>query len=152
LGEDVPFRALYGIWGVHFTRGDREPTAYLLGKLRSHAEHSHEPLAVCTAQGSTGAFAFFTGDFLAARRELGRALEWYDAEELGALLRETRNDGRLYTFAHLLAWTLTILGEPEQAAAVRDRMLRLGANTSSPFVLAMTLGYAANLARELRDP
>jgi TOMM system kinase/cyclase fusion protein len=151
LGEDVSFRVLYGIWGVHFIRSERETTAFLLERLRSHAERTGEPISVCTAEAAAGLRAFFSGDFARARDDLAKATRWYHDESIQEWVDETGYDGRLYPFAYLM-WALEILGNLEQAIQTRDQMIALALDSPSPYPRSIAWGFALNLAHDMGEP
>jgi tetratricopeptide (TPR) repeat protein len=150
LGEDVPFWVLYGMWGVHFIRSERDATAYVLAKLSALANRTQTPLDVCTAVATAGARAFFRGDLEDARRDLSRATALYHADGMDTLFRETGYDGRLYVFAYL-GWTLTLLGDVDGAIEVRERMLTHALEAANPYALAIALTFGAHIAHELGD-
>ena len=150
LGEDVSFRVLYGIWGVHFVRSERETTAFLLERLRLHAQRTGEAIAVCTAESAAGLRAFFDGDFERARDELTKATRWYGDESILEEVRRMGYDGRLYPFAYLTC-ALAILGQAELAEQMRDRMLGLAEESPNPYARGIALMFALNLAHDTGD-
>jgi hypothetical protein len=66
-------------------------------------------------------------------------------------IKEFGYDGGIYTFGYLV-WTLWMLGYPDQAVAVRDRMLSLAEEVSNPYTLAVAWGFSANLAHDRGEP
>jgi predicted ATPase len=150
LGEEVSFRVLYGIWGVHFVRSERETTAFMLERLRLHAQRTGEPISVCTAETAGGLRAFFDGDFARARDELTKATRWYGDESILEEVRRTGYDGRLYSFAYLTC-ALAILGHAALAEQTRDRMLALALESPNPYARAIAWTFALNLAHDTGD-
>ena len=150
LGGDVPLKVLYGIWVMHVTRSDREATAALLPQLAAHAERARDPVALYTAHTAAAIRAFATGAFERARDEASRAVQWYDADELRAFVREYGYDGRLHTHGWLM-WSLSVLGDLEGAARVRDQMMALSQQSGNPYAIALALSFAAGIAHDHGD-
>jgi tetratricopeptide (TPR) repeat protein len=145
VGEDVPVRVLHGIWGVMIMRGERDATAEFLPRFHRHAERAGDPVSLMTAHGHTGLRAFFTGDFRTALAESTTATQWYRTPEYRAFLREYGYDGGLYPFGYRML-SLWILGYPDQAAAARDELLALAAESANPYGLAIADSFSVSLA------
>ncbi len=150
LGEEVPVRALHGIWGVHISRGNRDAVREILPRFHRMAERSGDPVSQLTAHAHTGLAAFLAGDFPAARTALAAAVPYYDSDGYRAFLAEYGYDGGLYSYAYL-AWTAWITGDAAEARQVRSEMLALAARSRNPYGLAIALGFAANVAHGLGD-
>ncbi|HLY37790.1 MAG TPA: TOMM system kinase/cyclase fusion protein, partial [Candidatus Binatia bacterium] len=152
LGSDVPpLRVLSGVWGVQLTRGSREATAELLPKFRKLAQGSTDPAVLLAAHVTAGIRAFYTGDFAQAHDELERGAAYYSTAGVQRFIAEFGYDGGIYTYGYLV-WTLWVLGHPDQAVAVRDRMMTLADESGHPYTLAVALAFSTNLAHDLRDP
>jgi len=80
-----------------------------------------------------------------------KGTEYYATAGVRSFIKEFGYDGGMYTFGYL-AWTLWMLGYPDQAVAVRDRMLALANEVQHPYTLAVAQGFSANLAHDLREP
>jgi TOMM system kinase/cyclase fusion protein len=150
LGGDVPLKVLHGIWAVHITRSDRDATADLLPKLQALAMSSRDPVALYTAHGAAGIWAFSSGDFVTARDESARAVQWYHSDALRCFVRDYGYDGRLHAYGWL-AWSLSVLGFAEQASSARDEMLELAELTANPYAIALALTFASSLAHDSGD-
>jgi TOMM system kinase/cyclase fusion protein len=150
LGEEVPVRALHGIWGVHISRGNRDAVRDILPRFHRIAERSPDAVNQLTAHAHTGLAAFLGGEFPAASTALEAAVPWYDTDGYRAFLREYGYDGGLYAYAYL-AWTAWIVGDAAKARRVRAEMLALSARSRNPYGLAIALGFAANVAHGLGD-
>jgi len=151
FATDIPFRVLHGLWGVQMIRSDREATAELLPKFHLLAKRSGDPAMVLAAHVAEGVRAFFTADFIRARDEMTKGTAYYDSAAVQRWIREHGYDGGMYTFGYLL-WSLWILGYPDQAVAVRDRMLSLAEAASNPYSLALALAFGGCLAHDRGDP
>jgi len=150
LGEEVPLRALHGIFSVRWSRGERAAMA-VLPTIQRLTQQSPDPVTLLTAHAYGGMIAFHAGQFGRAREECTLATRWYSTDEYRAFVQEYGYDGGLYGFAYLM-WTLWALGLPDQALAVRDEMLALSAASGNPYGRSIALGYAANLAHDRGEP
>jgi len=150
LGEDVPLRALHGIFSVRFSRA--EPAALaILPTIQRLAERSPDPVTLLSAHAYAGQSAFHAGEFARARDEMQVATQWYSTDEYRAFVRGYGYDGGLYVYAYLM-WSLWVLGHPDMALGVRDEMLALSAANGNAYGRSVALGYSANLAHDRGEP
>jgi tetratricopeptide (TPR) repeat protein len=145
LGEDVPLRALHGLWGVRVSQGDRAAAVQILPRFHRLAERSEDAVSRLTAHAHTGLFAFLTGEFARARDEFQAAVPWYDTDDYRAFLADYGYDGGLYAFGYL-AWSHLILGDEPRAAAVHADMVATAAQSGNPYGIAIANAFAQTLA------
>ncbi len=150
LGADVPARVLHGIWGVPIMRSDHDRAARLLPAFARLVQHSSDPVDLITGHAAPALFAFFRGDIVRARDGFEVASAWYRTKGYEAFLADYGYDGGLYTFAYLM-WCESILGHPRRALELRDEVYALADTHKTPYGNAIALGFAANVAYELRD-
>ena len=152
---DVPLRVLYGIWAVHFVRGDAEATSELIPLLAERLQGERPDILVSLiVRSSIGAHAFQRGDLRAARDDLGAATELCDEvdprQQNELLLARYGFEGLLYAplflgFCHL--WE----GEEERCKQVFQKALALAERSAFPYLVCMTLAFGAAFAREMGD-
>jgi TOMM system kinase/cyclase fusion protein len=145
LGEDVPLRALHGLWGVRVSQGDRDAAVQLLPRFHRLVERSPDAVTRLTAHAHTGLFAFLGGDFPRARDEFQAAVPWYDTDDYRAFLADYGYDGGLYAFGYL-AWSHLLLGDASRATAVERDMTATAARSGNPYGIAIANAFAQTLA------
>jgi tetratricopeptide (TPR) repeat protein len=150
LGSDVPARVLHGIWGVPIMRSDRERAVRLLPAFNRLIQRSTDPVDLITGHAAPALFAFFRGNFERARDGFETASAWYRTKGYEEFLADYGYDGGLYTFGYLM-WCESILGHPRRALELREEIYALAARHTTPYGNAIALGFAANVAYELRD-
>lgn len=150
LGEDVPIRALHGVYGVRLSRGDRAEVERYLPAFRRIADRDHDAVSQLTAHGHLGLHAFLDGRFGEACDAFERATPWYDTPQYRAFRDGYGYDGGLIPFSYL-AWARAIRGEAEAAAAVCAQMQRLARASGNPYGRAITMSAGALVAITQRD-
>ncbi|MBI3784375.1 MAG: TOMM system kinase/cyclase fusion protein, partial [Deltaproteobacteria bacterium] len=144
LGHDLPMMVLYGIWGVHVTRGDRQRVAELLPRMQELAESTDDPLKVHLGHSSIGAAKFWAGEMRAAHEHLARGRQSYGRRQHFAY------DGRLHSYAFDF-WALWALGDWDGALALRDEAMPIAQRTGDPYSISIVLGWGSMLAHDLGD-
>jgi predicted ATPase len=133
------FRALLGLYSFHLARAEVERAAELVQDLLRLARGARDATYLLYAHATMGETAFFRGESLQAREHLEEAITRYD-------LREIRSRGFPFYQADpgvwalfSLAWTLFLLGYPEQALTRSQESLALARELSHPLSEANAL-------------
>ena len=152
---DVPLRVLYGIWAVHFVRGDAEATNELIPRLATRLEgETPDILVSLIVRSAIGCHAFQRGDLRVARDHLGAATELCDADDPRQqneiLLARYGFEGLLYAplflaFCHL--WE----GDQERCKQVFEKALALAERSAFPYLVCTALAFGAAFSREMGD-
>jgi TOMM system kinase/cyclase fusion protein len=145
LGEDIPLKVLYGIWGVQIARGDRDPVDKLAAAFRRLAAGGDDPVAALMAHSALGVNAFWRGNFVEAEEHLARGRELYRAEVCERFARDFGYDAGLYSHAYAM-YTRWHLGYPDQAEALRRELLAVAEASGNPYSIAVALGFGSSLA------
>ena len=145
--QDV-FPVLYGLWRFYNAQADF-PLARQLGEelLTLAAQRDETPLYV-EAYEALGVPCFWMGELLLARRYLEEGVESdTPAQGCSSLFRATQYPGvsnRLFA-----AWTLWLMGYPDQSLARVQDTLALSTELNHPYSSAFALD-AASLVRQFR--
>jgi class 3 adenylate cyclase/tetratricopeptide (TPR) repeat protein len=151
---DVPLRVLYGIWAVHFVRGDAEAMNRLVPIFARLLDGTPEVLPSLIVNTALGSHAFQAGDLRLARPYLAAATDRCDGEDPRQqneiLLARHGYDGLLYAplwlaFCHLFE------GDEERCKQVFQTTLELAERAAFPYLICMVLAFGAALAREMGD-
>jgi predicted ATPase len=131
------------LWGLHrfYLLGANIRTAHELGEqLLSLAQHTQSPAFLLEAYRALGATLFWRGAFVQARAhfEQGSALYSPARDQAHALLYGS--DPGVHCLAYT-AWTLWLLGYPDQALRRSHAALTLARQVSHPFSLAVALHW-----------
>jgi len=137
------FHALFGLWIVHYQRGEFLK-AYDLGEeLLRRAQSAHEPALLLYAHVALGDSSIFKGKLLDAREHFETGVALFDDEPyplLGGV------DPRVNCLSYL-ALVLLALGYPDQALERSKQALAAARASSNPY----TLAYAESLAGRFRQ-
>jgi tetratricopeptide (TPR) repeat protein len=151
LGDNrQQFLVLIGL-GRLYISGARLRQAYELGEqCLTLAQHVQDPVVLLETHEVFGTTSFYLGNFVMARRHLERGLALYDVQP---------DHSRTFSSAiaidpgvvclSLLAWTLWLLGYPDQALTRSDEALALAQQLSHAYSLnfALTLATVISAAR-----
>jgi tetratricopeptide (TPR) repeat protein len=141
-------RALYGVWAVNISRGNREAVELLLPRFEALAK-SGDPVATLSAYAHAGVYAFYLGDFTECVRQMTEANRWYATSEHSAFMKRHGYGGGIYPFAYRM-WALAILGHSEAALAVEDELEGRARLSENPYAVAIAGAFRVNLARDRR--
>ena len=132
---------LRGLWMCHFTRGGLAAARELAEQTIAVARESGEPGALMLGHWMLGIILFWQGDFPRARRELEAALDLYEmAEQQGQLLSAQLDPG--VASVGYLAWTLAILGYPDQALERSSESVEKARSQGDPFTLTFAIVFS----------
>lgn len=151
-GDDAGLaQALHGLALCHYNRADLVVAHATGSEFLALAERAGDPEAVRKANETLGYISFALARLTAARSHLEKA-----AAPARTLLREAGPDPRpmdrqLPSTLVYLAWSLCILGYPDQASLSCRHGLALAARSPDPFAATMAIGNAATFHQLRRD-
>jgi class 3 adenylate cyclase/tetratricopeptide (TPR) repeat protein len=148
--EDIPIHVLYGLWGTCLVRGDRKATDELARHFR-RVRASKDQLARHVAYSTLGARAFYRGNFTYALKLCQQAMQLYEPEQHFSLMRDYGYEGPLYSHGYV-ACLLCFIGYPDRGLGVVNDALKLSETIGDPYTKAVSLGFAACVARERGEP
>jgi class 3 adenylate cyclase/predicted ATPase len=143
VGENaLQFSALRGVWNCHLMKAELQ-TAHALGKqLMRLARRGHDTALLVEVHRALGTTLLFLGELTSARTYLEQGIALYDPLQHRSLaLRYGADSGivcRLY-----LAWTLWVLGYPDQALLNIHDTLSQARELAHSFTQAFALNHAA---------
>ncbi|MDQ6675852.1 MAG: protein kinase, partial [Acidobacteriota bacterium] len=114
---------LYGLWASHLVKGDIESTLRFGEDFLNLAQRIQSP-AVLVGERMVGCPLFYLGQLTQARPYLERALSIYDPAQHRSLAWQYGQEPGMTTRSYL-AWTMWLLGYPDQAAGHNRECLRL---------------------------
>jgi predicted ATPase len=131
------FRALYGLWVVHLYRGEVRKAHERAEQLLRLAQGAPDPLLSLHAHQASGNTSLSMGAFLPAREHLEMAISLYDHERHRSLKFRYVGAGAGVACLSLAAWTLWLLGYPDQALKRGNEALAFAQTLSDPFCLVL---------------
>ena len=146
--ELVP--VLFGLWRFYLVRPQLHTARELGETLLRLAQHADDPALTVLAHYTLGATWFWLGALPAARQHLEEGIARYTPDQRRALVFRMGHDPGVGCRAYA-AWTLWLLGYPEQALARLHEALALAHELSHPFSLAFARCWAAYVYQFRRD-
>ncbi|HLC42855.1 MAG TPA: adenylate/guanylate cyclase domain-containing protein, partial [Methylomirabilota bacterium] len=144
IGEtDRIFSVLYGLWRFYLLRADYATARDIGEQLLLLAERADNALFLVVANRALGSTFFYLGEFLEARSHLEKvigceALPKLRSEALSHDVADPWVACRSY-----MAWTLWLLGRPDQARKEIDEAIAMARGIEHPFSLALALSFAS---------
>ena len=142
------FHALFGLWVVHYQRGELL-LAYRLGEeLLRRAQSANDPALLLYARIALGDSSTLLGKLHDAREHFETGIALYNGEPhrlLGGV------DPGVNCLSYL-AFVLLALGYPEQALARSKQALASARASSNPYTLAYAESLAGRFHQARRDP
>jgi class 3 adenylate cyclase/predicted ATPase len=141
------FPVLWGLWMYHLFRAEHEAANELTKQILGVAQTTGDADLALEAHFAVGLSAFYCGELLTAREHLEQAVSAYDPE---------RHKGLASTYGGLdpgvcslvyLAWTLWLLGYPDQALKRADEAQPLAKQVANLYTQARSL-YWDSLVRQ----
>jgi predicted ATPase len=144
------FPVLWGLWRFYSNRGEYQRARMLGERLLSLAQQVHDTALLLEAHHALWPTLSSTGEFAAARAHLeqGRALYGPQQHRSHALLYGGHDPG-VCCLSHA-AWSLWILGYPDQALQSMREALTLAYELAHPYSLAVALRFATALHQSRR--
>ncbi len=136
------FPAMQGLWQYYYVRGMLPASRALGEQLLEIARESQDSTLLLLAHRAVASSAFLQGDFEPCRVHTAEGMRLYDVETHGALALKTGHDPGV---AHGVyqAWSLWMLGYPDQALRCVSEMVELARRLSHPMTIAYALCFAA---------
>ena len=140
------FDVLMGLGGGYYgNRGELQTAQELVEQAFTLAQRLHDPVRLIQAHAQLGVESYFLGELVPARTHLEQALTLRGSQPDRALLVAGRDpSGSLIPLAYA-AFTLWMLGYPEQALTRLHEMRTLAQELAHPFSLVRALHYATTL-------
>lgn len=150
--EDTPqlFPLLWGLLSFYLLRGHFQMALELGQQLLALAQRLQDTAFLMEAHAGLGIISFYRGELVLAHEHLEQALALYDPQQHRSSAFLYGQDPGLACLSYA-AWTLWLLGYPEQARQRRHEALALMQELSHPFRLAYLLTLAAMLHYCLRE-
>jgi TOMM system kinase/cyclase fusion protein len=149
-GQAEIFPAMLGLWQFYYVRG-MLPTSRQLGhELLDIARESGSLTFLLLAHRAVASSAFLQGDYETCRTHAQAGFDIYNVKEHGALALRTGHDPGV---AHgvYLAWSLWMLGYPDQAHARVMEMVELADTLNHPMTIAYAKCFAALICNHRGD-
>jgi class 3 adenylate cyclase/predicted ATPase len=150
-GETPPLaQALLGLWRFYVVRSQLHTALELGDTLLRLAQRTHDPALAVIAHNALGSTWFYRGALPVARQHLEEVIARYTPDQHQTpAFRMGQDPGvtcRIYA-----AWTLWLLGYPEQALAHVHEALVLAHMLAHPYSLAYTRCWAAVILQLRRE-
>jgi len=146
-------QVLQGLRRFYDVRGDYKTARELGAQLLAQAQHQHDTALLLPAHEGLGTASFYLGAFVAARDHCEQGIVLYASQRHQNLAFHYGLDPGMQCLSYA-AWTLWMLGYPDQALTRMDQALTLAQELLHPISLARVLHFAAVLAqcrREVQD-
>jgi len=152
LGDPVKlFPAMFGLWAVHYLRGERRKAFELAEQLLRRAERARDQELLMLAHVALGDTSCSTGELLRAREHLEVAISLYNRERPPRLGGSNDLGVNALSYAALTLW---LLGYPDQALERSNEAFALAEAISHPHTLAFAeffVGRLLQLRRNARE-
>ena len=136
-------RALFGLAGYYIIRGEYKSARESMEQNLNLAQRSQDPGVLLQAHHYLGALQTFTGELASARHSQDEVITHYDPKTHHALIYLYAGDDPAACCLGHKAWTLWLLGYPEQALQPARAALRLAQQLSHPFSIAQATWHNA---------
>ena len=141
LGDPVKlFPAMFGLWAVHYLRGERRKAFELAEQLLRRAERARDQELLMLAHVALGDTSCSTGELLRAREHLEVAISLYNRERPPRLGGSNDLGVNALSYAALTLW---LLGYPDQALERSNEAFALAEAISHPHTLAFAEFFVA---------
>jgi class 3 adenylate cyclase/predicted ATPase len=152
-GTQTPqlFPVLVGLWNFYLVRAELQTAHDLATQCFRLAEPTHDAALLLTAHFVLGATLFFLGEPAPAWSHLQQSLALYDPRQPEAYTFHTTVGHPTIACPSYAAFTLWLLGYPDQARRQSAETLALAQQMAHPFSTAYALNFAGWLQHLLRD-
>jgi TOMM system kinase/cyclase fusion protein len=144
------FPVLRGLWRFYSTRAEHSTAWELAEQLLPLAQRLQEPALLLEAHHAYGLTSFYGGKLLPARAHLEQSIALYDPLQHRAHAFRYGYDPGVVC-ASYRAWTLWLLGYPDQALAQSHEAPRLARELAHPFSLGAALTWAGAVHQFRRE-
>jgi predicted ATPase len=150
-GTSQLFPVLWGFWRFYNNRGEYHRARTLGEQLLSLAHQIHDPALLLEAHHTLWGTLVNSGELVSARAHLEQGISLYDASQhrSHAALYGGHDPG-VCCFSHA-AWTLWMLGYPDQALRSIHEGLTLARELAHPVNLAIALRWMAMLHQSRQE-
>jgi class 3 adenylate cyclase/predicted ATPase len=135
-------RVLFALWGIYANRAEHRTARELGAELLTLAQRLHNPTTLLVAHHMMGSTWYWLGELTQARDSLEHALALEAHQPQARDAAATALVARVTNYGYT-AWTLWLLGYPEQAQQRNDQALALAHALAHPFSQVVALLYAA---------
>ncbi len=148
---DTPelFPVLAGLHRFFLAQGEEQMGRELGEQLLNLAQKGQNPSLLREAHRALGVTLWYPGEFAAAQSHFAQSIALYDRQRHTAYALYGEDSG--VTCLSYAAWTLWILGYPDQALRRNQEALTLAQELAHPFSLACALAFAAGLHQFRRE-
>jgi class 3 adenylate cyclase/predicted ATPase len=143
-------RVLAGLGGLHQQRGELQTARELQAQSFALAQDLQDPAHRVSAHCNMGITLYYLGELTSAQAHLEQAIALHVPQSDHSLTLFAGQDNMLICLGYT-AWSLWILGYPDQALRRSQEMLTYAQASSHAFTLTRALFYAAVLHRYLRE-
>ncbi len=155
LGEQLDdrpglFKAIWGMWLGSSSRVGHGHSLELAKKLQHLARQDTDPLQRQQAHYAMGNSLLWLGQLSEARHHQEQVMALYQPSQHDAMVRELGENMGVSTGAQL-TWVLWLLGYPDQARAMGERVLILAREVHHPYSQCYALAHIMVLHRWLRQ-
>ncbi|MBQ0818431.1 MAG: hypothetical protein KBT60_10725, partial [Methyloceanibacter sp.] len=141
------FPVLWGLWFFRLTRAEHEAANDLTKQILAVAQTTGDPDLALEADFAAGLSAFYCGELLSARKHLEQVVSAYDPEQHKGLGSTYGGLDPCVCCLEYLAWTLWLLGYPDQALKRADEAQPLAKQVANLYTQARSL-YWDSLLRQ----
>ncbi len=138
------FPVLWGLFGFYLVRAEFQKAREIGEQLLRMAQRTQNPTLCLEASLVMGQLLFHLGEFGEARTHLERGIALYDPQKHRPDVFRTVQDAGVSCLSYA-AWSLWLLGYPDQALARSREALTLAQKLAHPLTLAWALNYEAGL-------
>ena len=137
------FPVLWGMFVLYLGRAEHETARELAEQCLSLARRLDAPALLLEAHLALGVSWFYLGQLSQAHAHLEQGMRLYDPQQHHALAFRYGNFDPGVTCLAYAAWTLWLLGYPDQALARANEALTLAQNLEHPYTLARGLYWTS---------
>jgi class 3 adenylate cyclase/predicted ATPase len=136
------FPVLRGLWNYYYTRAEYQTARALGEQLLTLAQQSQDSAMLLAAHRALGATWLMLGGGAAAHTHFTQGMVLYDPPQHRVYAFLYGEDAGVVCASHD-AWTLWLLGYPDQGLARNDEAVTLVQQSAYPFSLSFALSFAA---------
>ncbi len=144
------FAVLMGLWRFYYARAELRTALELSEQCHALAERLEDAVFRHESHLAIGSTLFILGEYAAARDHFEQGLARYDREQSRAHGFSSGNDPGVVCLTRL-AWSLWMLGYPDQALVRMDEALALAESLSHPYSVGLALQFGAVLHQFRRE-
>jgi tetratricopeptide (TPR) repeat protein len=145
------FPVLWGLWVFYYVREELRKAHELAEQLLALAQGAKDPTLLMEAHMALGTILHPLGEFISARKHLEQSIALYDPQRHRPLAFLYGGADAGMRGLTQIAWTLWMLGYPNQALERMRSGITLAQDLSQPHSLAFALCFAAELHQFRRE-